>query len=484
MVLMEWRQPFDATHAEREIQRMDAAPQRAMWTAPNGSRFDLTVPPTVYPPREDTDLLASAISAQRMRPGARWLEIGCGSGALSLYAASLGCDITACDVNPMAVAATRAHLEALGLGGRVHEGGPGPTTDGTPEQWGGDRLYDVVVWNTPYLPSTVLQDGALGPMEEAALVDTDAQGLVQRLFSSVSAGRLLTQTGVAFLTVSSVGFADRAQTWAWLGGLAARTVATMRFEDGESLSVLAVWRPFSQAQIVHLPVVNSTNDELLNGDAPIGTTVRTNQQTAGRGRRGRTWTNQPGAMMASWLVGVDAGSNHRTIDQLRVGEGLQRMIRAWSTLPPDRIQLKWPNDLYTFSEGGRPQKAGGVLFEGATKGSHHRIVLGLGLNLQNALTTEFGSLTDVGVSIDAARVHSCVHGMVASLFEDVAGVPLQTADGERIEQAVLEGIRVLGPLFYSGKEATVTGLSEAGGLITPEGNEPIVDPDDVAWSGV
>ena len=298
-----------------------------------------------------------------------------------------------------------------------------PQPDGTPEQWGGDRLYDVVVWNTPYLPSTVLQDGALGPMEEAALVDTDAQGLVQRLFSSVSAGRLLTQTGVAFLTVSSVGFADRAQTWAWLGGLAARTVATMRFEDGESLSVLAVWRPFSQAQIVHLPVVNSTNDELLNGDAPIGTTVRTNEQTAGRGRRGRTWTNQPGAMMASWLVGVDAGSNHRTIDQLRVGEGLQRMIRAWSTLPPDRIQLKWPNDLYTCSEGGRPQKAGGVLFEGATKGSHHRIVLGLGLNLQNALTTEFGSLTDVGVSIDAARVHSCVHGMVASLFEDVAGVP-------------------------------------------------------------
>ena len=217
-------------------------------------------------------------------PG-RGLEIGCGSGALSLYAASLGCDITACDVNPMAVAATRAHLEALGLGGRVHEGGPGPTTDGTPEQWGGDRLYDVVVWNTPYLPSTVLQDGALGPMEEAALVDTDAQGLVQRLFSSVAAGRLLTQTGVAFLTVSSVGFADLAQTWAWLGGLAARTVATMRFEDGESLSVLAVWRPFSQAQIVHLPVVNSTNDELLNGDAPIGPTVRTNEQTAGRGRR-------------------------------------------------------------------------------------------------------------------------------------------------------------------------------------------------------
>ena len=112
------------------------------------------------------------------------------------------------------------------------------------------------------------------------------------------------------------------------------------------------------------------------------------------------------------------------------------------------------------------------------------MVLGLGLNLQHALTPEFGSLTDVGVSTDAARVHSCVHGMVASLFEVVAGVPLQTADGERIEESVLEGIRVLGPLFYSGKETTVTGLSEAGGLMTSEGNEPIVDPEDVAWSGV
>ena len=160
------------------------------------------------------------------------------------------------------------------------------------------------------------------------------------------------------------------------------------------------------------------------------------------------------------------------------------MIRAWSTLPPDRIQSKWPNDLYTCSEGGRPQKAGGILFEGATKGSHHRIVLGLGLNLQRTLTTEFGSLTDVGVSIDAARVHSCVHGMVASLFEVVAGVPPQAEEGERIGDAVLEGIRVLGPVFYSGKEATVTGLSEAGGWITSEGNEPIVDPEDLAWSGV
>ena len=66
----------------------------------------------------------------------------------------------------------------------------------------------------------------------------------------------------------------------------------------------------------------------------------------------------------------------------------------------------------------------------------------------------------------------------------MAGVPPQAEEGERIGDAVLECIRVLGPVFYSGKEATVTGLSEAGGLITSEGNEPIVDPEDLAWSGV
>ena len=181
-------EPFSPAHAEREIDRLSQPATSTSWLAPNGKRFELTIPPTVYPPREDTDLLASLFSEQMLTPGTRWLEIGCGSGVLSLLAAQFGCVVTACDVNPLAVACTRAHFEHHGLEAAVFEGGPGPSEDGNARQWGGHDSYDVVVWNTPYLGVNALEDGALGPLEEAALTDTDAVGLYVRFIKLLANG--------------------------------------------------------------------------------------------------------------------------------------------------------------------------------------------------------------------------------------------------------------------------------------------------------
>lgn len=481
---MDWPKPFDSAHAEREIQRLDAPAQTLVWTAPNGRPFQLTVPPTVYPPREDTDLLASVLDSRRLNPGTRWLEIGCGSGALSLYAATFGCDITACDVNPLAVAASRAHFANIGRDARIYEGGPGPFGDGSLSQWGGDRLYDVVVWNTPYLSFAALEDGVLGPMEEAGLVDTDSHGLIQRFFAAVAGGRLLNQQGVAFLTVSSKGVAGSAQAWAWSNGLAARTVATTVFEDEEHLDVLAVWRPFSGAPVTHFSVVGSTNDEIFQNAAVVGASVRSDHQTAGRGRRRREWVNPERAMMASWLVGSGKGLNHHTLDQLRVGEGVQRLVRAWSSCEPDCVQLKWPNDLFIKNDEGVFRKAGGVLFEGASKGSEHRVVLGVGLNLQGGPAAGFGDLSDLDISLDAERVHAAVHALVASLFESVEGFGVDTGSASHIEAAVLEGIHRLGPMLYRNRKVRVKGLSETGGLLVEGLVDPVDGPEDVRWSSI
>ena len=481
---MEWPKPFDSAHAEREIQRLDEPAQTLVWTAPGGTPFQLTVPPTVYPPKEDTDLLASVLDSRRLNHGTRWLEIGCGSGALSLHAATFGCDITACDVNPLAVAASRAHFDNIGQDARIYEGGPGPFADGSLAQWGGDRLYDVVVWNTPYLTSAALEDGVLGPMEEAGLIDTDAHGLIQRFFGAVADGRLLTQNGVAFLTVSSKGYAGKAQAWAWSNGLAARTAATTVFEDGEQLDVLAVWRPYSDAPVTHLPVVGSTNDEIFQNAAVVGASVRSDHQTAGRGRRGRTWVSPERAMMASWLVGSDEGLNHHTLDQLRVGEGLQRLVRAWSSCEPDCVQLKWPNDLFIKNEKGVYRKAGGVLFEGVSKGSEHRVVLGVGLNLRGGDDAGFGDLGDLDISLDAVQVHAAVHALVASLFESVKGLGGDSERAPHIEPAVLEGVHRLGPLFYRNQKVDVKGLSETGGLLVEGLVDSLEGPEDVGWSSI
>ena len=50
-------------------------------------------------------------------------------------------------------------------------------------------------------------------------------------------------------------------------------------------------------RLLHFPRIGSTNDEakaLARAGAPDGTLVWADEQTAGRGRRGRTWLSPPG----------------------------------------------------------------------------------------------------------------------------------------------------------------------------------------------
>lgn len=81
-----------------------------------GGTVTLEVPPTVFGdglhPTTATclDLLAGLV-----RPGLRLLDVGCGSGALSVVAARAGADVTAIDIDPVAVAATVANATANGV---------------------------------------------------------------------------------------------------------------------------------------------------------------------------------------------------------------------------------------------------------------------------------------------------------------------------------------------------------------------------------
>ena len=71
---------------------------------PHNSIESLTVPETVYPPREDTRLMIDSLMSP-VNGDVRALEIGSGSGAISISLADKGWSVTAIDVNPMAVAA-------------------------------------------------------------------------------------------------------------------------------------------------------------------------------------------------------------------------------------------------------------------------------------------------------------------------------------------------------------------------------------------
>ena len=88
-----------------------------------------------------------------------------------------------------------------------------------------------------------------------------------RFLTLLQDGRLLTKSGVAFLTVSSNGLEMR-QRPSLGSGLAGRTVATRTFDDGETLRVLAVWKPYSNASIERVESTLSTNDDVMNRGGP------------------------------------------------------------------------------------------------------------------------------------------------------------------------------------------------------------------------
>ena len=112
-------------------------------------RPDLTISedPDVYPPSEDSILLIESLD---VRQGEKVLEVGCGSGVVSVHCAANGCDVTAGDVNPSAVMLTRRNLEANGLEASVVE---------TDVYSGIEGTFDTIVFNLPYLP--VEEDGLL-----------------------------------------------------------------------------------------------------------------------------------------------------------------------------------------------------------------------------------------------------------------------------------------------------------------------------------
>jgi BirA family transcriptional regulator, biotin operon repressor / biotin---[acetyl-CoA-carboxylase] ligase len=124
----------------------------------------------------------------------------------------------------------------------------------------------------------------------------------------------------------------------------------------------------------HFARTDSTNSrarELAEAGAPGGTVVTAGEQTAGRGRQGRTWTAPPGkALLYSAIL--------RPLDESHLLLPLAVPIAVCEAAETLRgglaCSIKWPNDVWV---DGR--KLGGVLIEARPRDGW--AVIGVGLNL-------------------------------------------------------------------------------------------------------
>jgi len=178
----------------------------------------------------------------------------------------------------------------------------------------------------------------------------------------------------------------------------------------------------------------STNAVLLAEGKP-NVLLAADEQTAGRGRRGRRWHSAPGAGI-TFSLAVEV---QRAMTGLSLVAGVAA-ARALRVLGVEQVALKWPNDLLV--DGA---KLGGILVE--TRG--RLAVIGIGINyrrdpaLETRLRRPLAAL-DQFIRVERDRV---IERIATSLGEALAafaehGLEALRAEWERLHAHAGKRLRI------------------------------------------
>jgi BirA family biotin operon repressor/biotin-[acetyl-CoA-carboxylase] ligase len=218
---------------------------------------------------------------------------------------------------------------------------------------------------------------------------------------------------------------------------------------------------FIGARIVVMDRVASTNTSALRlgGD---GTLVIADQQTAGRGRRGRAWHSVPGlglwfsVAFESLLPGISFAAS------LAVRDALQTFCPT---------ELKWPNDVLIHGK-----KVCGVLVE--QRGQ--RVALGIGINVCHRAEDFPEVLRETATSLEMVTGQPIdrreVLRVVLTRLDERIRVLKQGCHMEILEEW-LEASNLRGRRIRAGEvEGSVTGLDPSGALIllTNQGERRVI----------
>jgi BirA family transcriptional regulator, biotin operon repressor / biotin---[acetyl-CoA-carboxylase] ligase len=215
---------------------------------------------------------------------------------------------------------------------------------------------------------------------------------------------------------------------------------------------------------VHHRLTDSTNararDLALRG-APHGTLVTADEQSAGRGRQGRTWSAAPGdALLMSVLL-----------REVRPLLPLAAAVAVCEAVEPLEAAIKWPNDVWI----GR-RKVAGILLEGRPQEGW--AVVGIGLNVR---TREFPSdlahsATSLALAGRETTVPAVRDALVRTLGRWIAAPDREVLSAWR-ERDALRGEHVR----WNDGEGTAAGISDTGALIveTSTGARTVLDAGEV-----
>jgi BirA family biotin operon repressor/biotin-[acetyl-CoA-carboxylase] ligase len=212
----------------------------------------------------------------------------------------------------------------------------------------------------------------------------------------------------------------------------------------------------------HHKSIGSTNTrarELAEQGAPHWTLVTADEQTAGRGRYGRSWVTPPGAAIAASLV-------LRSFDDLLpLRAGL-----AVADVAGEDARVKWPNDVWVHG-----RKVAGILVEAR---EHAWAVLGIGVNVA---PTEFPpELADTAGTLGRDDVEVVLSELLAALETRLSQPRVDVLTALRERDALLGK-----PVRWQGGEGTAAGIDDSGALLVtlPDGTTTALAAGEVTLRG-
>lgn len=198
---------------------------------------------------------------------------------------------------------------------------------------------------------------------------------------------------------------------------------------------------------LHLRRTSSSNDrarELARAGAPHGTLVTAAEQTAGRGRQGRSWSAPPGRALLASLV-------------LREPPRLLPLIAAVAVA--DEVgpgaRIKWPNDVLLDA-----RKVAGILVEGRPQEGW--AVLGVGLNVAlgpDDLPLELRELAGT-LGREPEELEPTLRRLLGGLERWLGAPPAAILDAYRERDALLGR-----EIAFAGGRGTAAGIDGEGRLV-------------------
>ena len=210
---------------------------------------------------------------------------------------------------------------------------------------------------------------------------------------------------------------------------------------------------------VHLRTADSTNErakELARAGAPHGSLVTADEQRAGRGRQGRTWSARPGTAVLMSLIVRGLDERHSMLPL----SAAVAVCEAAESCAPVSCAIKWPNDVWI---DGR--KLAGILVEGRPQEGW--AVIGAGINVTSAPHDFSPELRETATSLAIASPgeeqpsrRSVLGALLEALEARLAQGPERILAEWRGRDA-LRGSRIA----WSGGEGTAAGVDDTGALL-------------------